>query len=66
MALRYIKITQSARQWMIYALAESRDINRCSCRSISATFRSSLVDASPSLAANVLSRQGRAWGFRGR
>jgi hypothetical protein len=54
MALLYIQVVQSVRQGMIHASGESRDINRCSCRSISASFRSSLVNASPSLSANAL------------
>jgi hypothetical protein len=66
MALLYIEVAQSVRQWMIHASDELQDINRCNYRSISAPFRSFLVVASPSLSANVLSRQGRAWGFRGR
>jgi hypothetical protein len=55
MALLYIQSMQSVRQWMIHASDESRDINRCSRRSISAPFRSFLLNVSPSLSANVLS-----------
>ncbi len=55
MALLYIQSMQSVRQWMIHASDESWDINRCSRRSISASFRFSLVNASPSLSANALS-----------
>jgi hypothetical protein len=55
MALLYIQLTQSVRQWMIHASDELQDINRCNYRSISAPFRSFLLNASPSLSANVLS-----------
>ncbi len=55
MALLYIQLTQSVRDWMIHASDESQDINRCSYRSISAPFRSFLLNASPSLSANALS-----------
>jgi hypothetical protein len=40
---------------MIHASDELQDINRCNYRSISAPFRSFLLNASPSLSANVLS-----------